>query len=144
MEIAPELVKPTGAVETDAVDDHRAPPPVSDRLPVPGPIQILEVGVFSAIGRNHAVAGLSRNQAALPRVNEDQVVRCLGDVRRDADTRNSGGHALIGGIFFVGVRVEILHSLPVFRFIKWAIRSHSSQESGGSVGLLGIFSLTVL
>src|SRR5580693_5318605 len=37
VEIATELVKPTGAVETDGVDNHRVSFPVANRFSVPGP-----------------------------------------------------------------------------------------------------------
>src|SRR4030095_9695740 len=122
-------------IEPPRVHDQRVTVPMRDRFTVVRSIQILQWRVLAPIGWNHAVHGLRGDQSALAGIDENEIGRRLSDVLRNAGTRNSGRHAAVGGVFFVGVVVESSDLVPVFGFIDWPVRPYSPQKSGGALAL---------
>src|SRR6185295_13445663 len=92
--------------------------------------------VLAVVGRNHAVHRLGRDQPALPRVEEEHVVRVLGDVGRDGTTGNAGGHAVVRRVLLVGVVVVVLDHVPVFRLVDRPVGAAAAQQRRGALGLL--------
>ena len=74
VKIPAQLIKPTGAVESNGFHHHRVAFPMADGFTVPRAVQVFDVGVLAAVGRYHAVAGGRGDQAALARVRENQML----------------------------------------------------------------------
>ena len=134
--VAADLIEPGVGVEPPRIDDQSVAFPAGDAFAGVGAVQFLQRRVFAAVGRNHAVHGLRRNQAALPRIDEHHVGGELGDVRRNAGTRDACGHAVVRRVLFVGVAVVVLHHVPVFRLVDRSVRSAAPEQRRRAFRLL--------
>ena len=58
-------------------------------------------------------------------------MRCVivADARRDAAARNARRHAVVRRIFFVGVVVEVVDHLPVFRLVNRSVGSNAPEQA---------------
>src|SRR5947199_4115841 len=138
VEISAELIKPRVAVEAPSVHDKRVPFPVGYALSRVGSVQFLQWRVLAAVTWDHAVHRLGCNETALAGINKDEVVGKLADVGRNARTRNPRRHTVIGGIFFIGIRVEVLDHFPVFRLVNRPVGTDPAEQSRRTFRLLVI------
>src|SRR5262249_23828662 len=75
---------------------------------------------------------------ALAWVDEDEIPRHLTNVRRNAGPRNAGRQTVVGRIFFIGIVVQVLHHLPIFRFVNRPVGTDTAQKGSRAFGLFVI------
>src|SRR5215469_11340327 len=80
VEIAAHLIEVGRAIEADGVDHQRVAFPMADALAVVGSVQIVERSVLAPVSWDDAIAGLSGQQAALARIDENHSVAGLTDL----------------------------------------------------------------
>src|SRR5215467_4517788 len=91
VEVAPD-VEPTAVVESDRVDHHGVPFPVTDRFTFPCSVQLIQRCMLPAVDRNDAVL-ITPTLSRRAHIEEEQLRRCLYNLRRRAHARNSRRHA---------------------------------------------------
>src|SRR5262249_26212559 len=109
------FVKPALVRKANRIDDERITFPMADRITLPGLLGHARLVVRAAVRRNHPKSVLSSKSA---RVQEDDLILRLHNLRGSAHARHAVGPALEFGIKLIAVGIVFPDFGPEFRLVE--------------------------